>query len=91
MTYTALDDGRAGMNANDRGEAWVRTHHPYDLADYHWAFSRDGEVWEIYLGERRMHTNPVFCGRAFCDATGVVEVLRTFDRKASIKSCIDKS
>jgi len=88
--YTKLSD-TAGMTTGAAGERWVRTYHPYDLADYHWAFSRDGEIWAIYLGERRMNSGPVYCGRAFCDAHGVVEVLRTYDRERGISARIDKS
>lgn len=48
-TYQAIDIGphRAGMTIDASGH-WLRTYHPYDLAEYHWAWSRDGRVWMIF-------------------------------------------
>ena len=31
-----------------KGCHWVRTLHPYDLAEYHWAYSPDGKAWGVY-------------------------------------------
>lgn len=34
------------------GEYQISTYHPYDLAEYHWATSRDGDLWQIVRGRR---------------------------------------
>jgi hypothetical protein len=47
-TYTKLDNGRASMTVvHATGMQFVRTIHPYDLAEYHYATSPDGQKWHI--------------------------------------------
>lgn len=39
FSYSIYEDGRR----------YVQSHHPYDDAEYHWAMSRDGVTWRIYI------------------------------------------
>ena len=81
-----LDDDMARYRQTETGH-WVTTLHPYDLTNYHWAFSEDGECWLICRdfggGDRRVVT------KAWCDAAGALRVLRHYDR--DLKPCIDRS
>ncbi len=79
MAYTKLGD-HAGMSVTESGY-WIRTYHPFDLAEYHWAHSADGARWEIYRGDgmrynhRRTHAGTV----TTADPNVVVDQLRKYD------------
>jgi hypothetical protein len=69
-----------------RNGHWIRTHHPYDMTEYHYAHSADGESWNIfregsgYLGSFRT-----------TDPAAVVAKLKAADKAAGLVARIDHS
>lgn len=61
---------------------WVRTIHPYDLAQYHFAHSLDGKRWNIYRGTE-------FKGRDYGTPKHISFILRELDK--SVAPHIDHS
>ncbi len=86
-TYTLLDNGRASMTTiHATGAKSIRTIHPYDLAEYHYAASTDGHSWQICrIVGRDIETFGRFTGTP--DEV-VTELQR---RDAPIKARIDRS
>jgi hypothetical protein len=84
----------ASITRNKLGQYWLRTIHPYDLTEYHWAYSDGGIDWQIYLtvapGTRwAKHERRAWFRNT--DPARVVEKLREFDRQAGLQAHIDHS
>lgn len=70
----------------DDGREYVQSHHPYDFAEYHWALSRDGKLFTVYIGSpgKKVETFMADENREYND---IVEELLYLDR--GVKSSID--
>jgi hypothetical protein len=76
-----LDGGMATLTIGEGGQ-WITTRHPYDLANYHWAHSRDGEQWDIYrdVGFGSNHRRHLIGTIRERDPEHVVAALREHDK-----------
>lgn len=63
------------------GAIYVKTHHPYDDADYHWAMSTDGTIFKVCLGRQYVTTFDADEGDFKEVALGLIEL----DKRANIK------
>lgn len=70
------------------GQQWVTTLHPYDLAEYHWAFSINGRQWLVCL-DMGYGRKPKIVATVEGTPESVLVSMREYDK--SIKSCIDHS
>jgi hypothetical protein len=76
-TVADLDNGTgpyARMQSDANGRHWVQTIHPYDLAEYHYAFSSDGRRWQILWKQKLVTTITT------TDPTQVLRVVKEYDR-----------